>query len=338
MDKLRAIHYFNHAVESGSFAGAARLLGVSTPAVTQLIAALERELGVVLLHRSPQGLALTADGEHYYETSRKVLADLQDAERHFGARGAKPSGSLTVGLRGLLGPTCVMPHMARFLNRFPDIHLAFKPVVTYHDIDKQNVDVALLVGWPPERNLVVRPLAQTQLMVFASPDYLARAGIPQTPEDLLQHHCMVNRSSGGTLPDHWVFEKNGERRAIDVKTRLISDDRLLIDFATAYGAGVTRIPDLLFPRFLPSGSLVPLLTDWTCLESPIIYAAYPPGQRKSKLVRAFVTFMVDIFSELKRTRASHEGNKVIAAPKPAWYDRGPGRQSVYVMRSQQRST
>ncbi len=337
MDKLRAIQYFNHAVENGSFAATARLLDVSTPAVTQLIAALERSLGVVLLHRSPQGLSLTADGEQYYETSRKIVADLQEAERHFSTRGGKPGGSLTVGVRGQLGHTCVMPHMARFLNRYPDIDLAFKSIVTYHDIDDRNVDVAVLIGWPPERNLVVRQLAQTQEILCGAPEYLARAGVPQTPDHLRDHHCLIQRSSGGTLLDHWIFERNGERRAVDVKTRLVSDDRTFIDIAACYGAGLIRIPDMVFPRYLPPDTLVPVLTDWKCLESPVIYAAYPPGQRRSKLVRAFVEFMVDVFSELERTRTLQRGSKVAAVPKPAWYGRALGRQSVYEKRSKARS-
>lgn len=333
MDKLRAIQYFNHAVEHGSFAATARLLDVSTPAVTQLVAALERSLGVVLLHRSPQGLSLTADGEQYYETSRKIVADLQEAERHFGTRGGKPSGSLTVGVRGQLGHTCVMPHITKFLNRYPDVDLTFKSIVTYHDIDDRNVDVALLVGWPPERNLVVRQLVQTQLMVFASPEYLSRAGIPQTPEDLAHHHCLLQRSSSGALLDRWIFEKNGERRTVDVKTPLVSDDRTFIDIAACYGAGLIRIPDLVFPHYLPPGMLVPVLSDWKCLESPVIYVAYPPSQRRSKLVRAFVEFMVDVFSELERTRTLQQGSKVLAVPKPVWYGRALGRQSVYEMRN-----
>src|SRR3954447_9462929 len=104
MDKLRAIQYFNSAAEGGSFAAAARHFDVSTPAVTQLIGALERSLGVTLFHRTTHGLALTLDGERYLQTGRKVLADLVEAEQHLGPRGAKPRGTLTIGMSASLGP------------------------------------------------------------------------------------------------------------------------------------------------------------------------------------------------------------------------------------------
>src|SRR5688572_24987345 len=101
MDKLRAIQYFNRAVEDGSFTAAARSLDVSTPAVTQLIAALEREVGILLFHRTNRGLSLTADGQRYYETSRKIAADLHDLEQRLAPRAVKPRGTLTVGMRAV---------------------------------------------------------------------------------------------------------------------------------------------------------------------------------------------------------------------------------------------
>ena len=332
MDKLRAIEYFNCAVEHGRFAAAARLLNVSTPAVTQLVAALERSLGVVLLNRTRQGLSLTSDGERYYQTSCQITAALRDVERRIGPRGTKPSGTLTVGLRGPVGAICVMPRIAQFTARYPDIELVLKPVVTFHDIGEKNLDVAVLAGWPPERDLIVRPLAQTRHVICASPKYLAHKGIPIVPDDLRQHHCLVHRSSGGTLLDRWIFEKNGEQRSIDVKTRVISDDRGWIDEAACAGAGIARVTDLALPRYLADGSLVPVLTDWQSLEAPMIFVAYPPSQRKSKLVRVFVNFLVDVFSELDGERMLRAGGKVAGVKMPEWYGRTRGRQSVFMTR------
>ena len=99
MDKLRAIQYFNHAAESGSFASAARSMNVSAPAVVQLVGALERSLGRALFHRTTQGLTLTADGDRYYTVSRQIVADLRDVEQRLGPRGAPPRGTLVVGMR-----------------------------------------------------------------------------------------------------------------------------------------------------------------------------------------------------------------------------------------------
>jgi|SRR6267378_2080410 len=332
MDKLRAIQYFNRAVEAGSFAAAARLFDVSTPAVTHLIGALERSLGVALLHRTTRGLSLTTDGERYYETSRKVAADLHDLEQRLAPRGAKPRGTLTVGMRQSVGQHCVMPRIARFLSRFPDIELITKPLFTLQGFAEQNLDMAVMAGWPSERDLVVRPLAQTRHIVCASPEYWSRAGKPVEPEALRNHSCLVVRSASGVLLDSWGFERDGERRTIDVKSQLFSDDRAWLVEAACAGAGVMRITDLTSGRSFSSGLLVPVLTDWEGLEAPTIYAAYRRGQRNSKLVRVFLDFLVEVFAEIENERVPALAGAVPRAPKPQWWDRAHGRRSADVAR------
>jgi len=337
MDKLRAIAYFNRAAEAGSFAAAARSFDVSTPSVTELVASLERSLGVTLFHRSTRGLALTADGERFYEGSRRVEADVQDLEQRFGQRGAKPHGTLTVGLRQAIGQNCFMPRIGRFLARYPDIELVTKTVRRIEDLEAEKVDVAVLQGWPPERDLVVRPLAQTRWVVCAAPDYWRRAGTPREPDALRDHECLVYRALEGVLLDRWTFVRGGERRTVDVKSRLLSDDRNWIEEAAAAGAGVVRVADLTASRFLADGQLVPVLTDWELAEAPTIYAAYPRHQRQSKL-GAFLEFAAGVFAELERERRPATPGAVARVAKPEWFGRIRGRQSAYVARQQRRRT
>ena len=332
MDKLRAIEYLIRSVEAGSFAAAAKSLDVSTPAVAQLINALERSLGVKLFHRTTRGLSLTPDGERYYETSRKIAADLHDLEHSLGPRGARPRGTLTVGLRQAIAQNCVMPRISRFLARFPDVELVMKPARTVRDIDEGKLDIAVLIGWPSERDLVVRRLAQTQYVVCASREYWMREGRPHEPEDLRNHHCLLFRSSAEILLDRWIFEKNGERRAVDVTSHLLSDDRPWLDEAACAGAGVIRLADLTVGRHLSAGLLVPVLTDWEALEAPTIFAAYRPGQRQSKLVRVFLDFVVEVFAELQNERSQASSGNIPGVPKPEWFGRARGRQSGYVAR------
>jgi LysR family transcriptional regulator, regulator for bpeEF and oprC len=332
MDKLRAIQYLTCAVETGSFTAAAKLLDVSTPAVAQLIRALERSLGVALFHRTTRGLSLTADGVRYYETSRSITADLNDLERNLGPRGAKPRGTLTVGMREAVGLNCVMPRITRFLARFPDIELVTRPARIVQDIDDKKLDLAVLIGWPSERDLVVRPLAQTRYVVCASPEYWTREGRPHEPEELRHHHCLLFRGSAEILLDRWIFEKKGERRTVDVKSRLLSDDRPWLDEAACAGAGVIRLADITLSRYVSSGLLVPVLTDWEALEAPTIYAAYRRSQRNSKLVRAFLDFLGEVFSELESERTPVLATGTPRVPKPDWFGRAHGRQSAYVAR------
>jgi LysR family transcriptional regulator, regulator for bpeEF and oprC len=332
MDKLRAIQYFNRAAEGGSFAAAARSFDVSTPAVTHLVGALERSLGVSLFHRTTRGLSLTADGEHYYETSRRVAAELRGVEERLSPRGARPRGTLTVGMRAAAGLSCVMPRVTRFVARFPDVELLIKPVASFRDIDNANLDLAVLIGWPPERDLAVRPLAQTRFVVCASPAYWMREGRPSEPKDLLHHHCLVFRNTADALLDKWTFEKEGERRTVNVRSRLFFDDRPLHDEAACAGAGIARLPDLTIARQLSSGLLVPVLADWEALEAPTIFAAYRRSQRQSKPVRAFLDFLVEIFAEIERERALSREGGIARVAKPKWYGRAQGRRSSDVTR------
>lgn len=329
MDKLRAIQYFTQAAESGSFAATARHFRVSAPAVVQLVGALERSLGSALFHRTTKGLTLTADGERYYEVSRQVTTNLRDVEQRMGPRGAKPGGTLTVGMRGSVGMNCVMPRIARFVADYPDIDLVIRPSFTVRDIDDRQLDLALLVGWPPERDLVVRPLAQTRLIVCAAPDYWARHGMPRDPEELRGHDFLIVRSSGGTLVDRWIFERNGESRTIDVKARMVGEDMAWLGEAAAAGVGVLRVVDLTLPAYLSSGRLVPALNDWEALEAPLIFAAYPPIQRRSRLVRVFLDFLAEVFAEIEVDRSRALGNSIPRVRNPEWFGRTHGRQSAY---------
>jgi DNA-binding transcriptional LysR family regulator len=336
MDKLRAMQYFNRVVESGTFTAAARSLGVSTPSITQLIGALERSLGVALLHRTNRGMSLTPDGERYYETSRQIAIQVKDLESRLGTRGTKPRGTLTVGMRHAVARYCVMPRITRFLERFPDIEIVTKPLEVMQGFAAENLDVAVLIGWPDERELVVKPLAQTRQLVCASPEYLKRHGWPHEPEDLRNHHCLVFRGTTATLLDRWTFKKGDERRTVDVKSRLLSDDRTWLDEAACAGAGVIRFVDLTVGRYLSSGQLVPLLTEWEGLDAPVIYAIYRPSERHSKLVRVFVDFLIEVFAEIEAERALSPAGRVLRVSKPEWYGRAHGRHSEYVSRKRKR--
>jgi LysR family transcriptional regulator, regulator for bpeEF and oprC len=237
-------------------------------------------------------------------------------------------------MRHVVAQLAVMPRISRFLARYPEIELVTKTIVTVNDIDKLSLNLAVLTGWPPERDLVVRHLAQTRHVVCAAPEYWRRAGQPREPEDLRSHHCLVFRSAGGAMLDRWTFQKHGERRSVDVQTRLLSDDRSWLDAAACAGAGVMRLNDLTAGRLLSSGALVPALTDWEAIEAPTIFVAYHPRERKSRLVRVFVDFLIELFAELENERAAAA---LPGVAQPEWFSRARGRQSSYAKRGTRRS-
>ena len=328
MDKFRAIQYFNRAVETGSLAAAGRALGVSTPAVSELLTALERSLGVRLFNRNPRGLSLTADGERYYLAARKIAADLSEIEQQLKGTGNRTRGTLVIGMRHSVAEHCVMPRITRFLVQFPDVELVTRAVLT-NDIERENIDIAVLVGWPPEGNLIARHLAQTRHVVCAAPAYWWEAGVPRHPDELRNHHCIVFRNDEGLLVDRWSFSKNGERSSVDVKARLTGDNRGWLDVAAVAGAGVMRVTDLTAGGYFASGKLVPALTDWNSTESPTIYALYPRRARQSKVARLFLDFLAEIFAEIESQRVPAYKGAVPRVPQPPWFGRARGRQSTY---------
>lgn len=322
MDKLRAIQYFNRAVESGSFTAAARSLDVSIPAVTKLVGALERTLGTALLVRTRRGLALTSEGERYFAISRRLQSEFQALEERFGARSRLVRGTLSVGLGPALGQFCVMPRIAGFHQAFPDVELIIRSISTSKDLLGHHLDVGVLVGWPIERALVAKRLAQLRNVICASPRYWREHGMPTEPIALKHHQCMVFRSTGGKLLDQWIFERGGERSVVDVAGKLRFDDRNWLAEAACCGAGVARIGDLTSAPLLANGQLVPVLNDWECVDAPIVFAAYRPSQRDSKLVRAFLQFLEGVFADLEAERLPVPAVGAVRTTKPAWYGRG----------------
>jgi DNA-binding transcriptional LysR family regulator len=230
----------------------------------------------------------------------------------------------------------VMPRIARFLARYPDIEVIFKTVETLAEIDRQEIDVALMSGWPPARDFVVRPLAQTRIVVCASPEYWEREGKPDEPRALSHHHCIVILGGGGALLDHWAFEKSGERQIVDVRSNLLTHNQSWMYEAACAGAGVIRTTDLAMRRYEQTGLLVPVLADWEGLEAPTHFAAYRPSKRRSKLVRVFVDFAAEVFAEVEQERPS-AGGKVPRVPRPESFGRAHGRQSTYVLRRRKAS-
>ena len=322
MDKLRAIEYFIRTVEAGSFGAAARLLDVTTPAVSQLVGTLERSLGITLLHRSPRGIAITADGHRYYEVLHRLTDDLRDIERRLGP-GSRPRGTLTVGMRAGVAQVFVMPHIGRFLAHYPDVNVILKPVETLEEVGRQGLDLAVMTGWPPSGDYAVRILGQTRSVICASPDYWRHAGEPKDPDELRQHECLVLRSSGGTLLDRWAFQRDGERRLVDVRARVLSYQSTWVQEAACSGAGVIRVADFSVQHHLSNGLLVAALADWEVLESPMHFAVFRARQRQSRLVRAFVDFLLEIFSATQRDAAARQPGR------PAWFGRVQGRQSMH---------
>lgn len=328
MDKLRALHYFVAAAEEGSFSAAARRFDVSVPAVTKLVSALERELGVKLLDRSTQGLSLTARGAQYLENCTPLLAQLSDADRALAAPGARRARTLVVGAPPLLSRALLVPALGEWHERHPHVHIDLRTVdfLTVKDTATRGVDVLVALGWPGSVDLVQRPLAQSRLIICASPAYWRRHGMPGRPAELVNHICPLVRTPEGTVLDLWRHTRDGVVDEVAVGGWLTCASRDDVLQAVLLGQGVGRFADLSVWSFVRDGLLQPVLVDWESSDSPPFSALIRPESKRDAVVQDFVNFLTDLLRPVEAMCSEAFGSRP-SAVRPRWYASRPGRAS-----------
>jgi len=212
LDQLRALHTFVAIVDRGSLTAAARSLGSSLPAVVRQLAALERHLGARLLNRTTRRQSLTEDGRLYLERGRRVLADLDEADRLIAAKHAEPSGTLSVTAPVMFGHMHVAPAVTRFLQRYPQMRVSLMLVDRVVDLLQEGHDLAVRIAHLPDSTLVAQPVGLVRLVVAASPGWLRQHGTPRDPRDLARINCLVG---GGDA--HWSFISGGRATGVPVR-------------------------------------------------------------------------------------------------------------------------
>ena len=328
MDKLRALQYFIAAAEEGSFSGAARRLDVSVPSIAKLVGSLERELGAGLFHRNSQGLKLTARGEAYLEACVPLLRQLADADSTAGAAASRPQRTLVVGAPALLSRLVIVPALQQFRARHPHIQVDLRVIdhLTVTDAHTRGLDALVALGWPGSVSLIQRRLAQSRLIVCASPDYWERYGLPSRPSELAAHQCVLVRTPEGTVIDLWRHVRGAESEEVAVKGWLISESRDYVLQAVLAGMGVGRFADLSVWSHVKDGTLQPAMTEWGSNDSPPFSVLFRPEARHDSAVQGFVGFLADLLGSIEAECLSAIGARP-AATRPGWYARRQGRAS-----------
>ena len=311
MDKLRAMTYFSSVVRAGGFAAAARTLMVSPPAVTQLVAALEKSLGVQLLERTSRKVNLTPDGVRYLALCEEVLEQVEATETELSA--SRITGSLIVGASRVVLTHCIAPMLTAFLSRHPDLRLDLRVVNTSTETLADSVDVQVLFGWVERSDIVAQCVAQSNFVTCAAPSYWQARGRPSHPDQLREHDCLTYRLPRGVLLNNWKYRRGAELSEVQIQSRLISDDRDTLGVAAAMGAGVVRITDLTMRRYLKDGLLEPVLTDWEALEAPPVWLVYRKSLRNTARVKAFSVFVKDALARMEKSLIG------VPSPTPHYY-------------------
>ncbi len=297
MDQIQSIRVFARVVEAGTFTKAAESLDLPKGTVTKLVQQLESRLKVKLLNRTTRRVTVTPDGAAYYERTSRVLNDLDDIEASMTNAQAKPSGRLRVDVGTTVARELIIPALADFYRRYPDIQLDLGVTDRSVDLLADNVDCVIRGSELLDQSLVARRVANVPLMDVASPAYIRAHGTPTHPEQLDQEHTTVNYFStrnGRPYPNE--FEKDGQRLEISGRYKLSVNESNAMIAAVRAGLGVGQIAAFTALPLIERGELVQVLPDWTCHTIPL-HVVYPPNRHLSAKVRAFVDWVAELFAQ-----------------------------------------
>ncbi|WP_342627399.1 LysR family transcriptional regulator [Nguyenibacter vanlangensis] len=289
MDRYQAMATFVRVVESGSFSAAARHLNVGQPAVSKTIAQLESRLQVSLLIRSTHGLTPTEAGQRFYERARNALQEADEAELAAKGAGTGLSGRLRVSAATTFARLHVIPRLPQFLAAHPHLDVDIILDDRMIDLMAEGVDISLRLGALSDSTAVARKIATGGRSVLATPAYLARAGMPQSPADLANHEAIVYSQ----LPSVWSFTRDGAAVSVSVTGRLRVSAAEGLRAAILTDMGLTIASDWMFGPELENGAVVRVLKAWS-LPSIDLWAVFPVGHMMTAKARQFASFVEEI--------------------------------------------
>ncbi len=292
MDRLDDMLAFIKVVDTKSFTAAADRLNLSKSVVSRRIGELENRLGARLLNRTTRKLSLTEVGQAYYERCSRILADLEEAEQAVADLHAAPRGRLRVNAPVSFGVTHLASAVAEFAERYPLIEIEMDLNDRYVDLVDEGYDVAIRIGRLRDSSLIARRLAPARLALCASPAYLIKHGTPQTPDDLVNHQCLIYTNLPS--PDVWQLQVGGETRSVRVSGPVRGNNGDLLRDAAIAGAGIILSPTFLCGQALSAGTLLSFMADALPSDSSV-NAVYPQSRHLSPKVRVFVDFLIQRF-------------------------------------------
>lgn len=289
MARLEAMAVFVRVAESGGFAEAARQLNMSPPAVTRAVAALEEAIGTRLLTRTTRSVRLTEAGARYLDDSRRILADVAEAEAAAAGAYASPSGTLTVTASVLFGQNFLLPILTDYLDQHPAVTVRALFLDRVTNIVEEGIDVAVRIGHLPDSSHAAIRVGSVRRIVCGAPGYFARRGLPQTPAELADHAIIASTSAFAALD--WRFGAD-EKTVVTVVPRLLLSSFGAVVAAAQAGWGLARPLSYQVAPLLQSGALQTALSDFEPAPLPV-HVIHPEGRRAAAKVRAFVDLAVD---------------------------------------------
>jgi DNA-binding transcriptional LysR family regulator len=294
MDKLEAMDAFAKVVAAGSYAEAARRLGLTRSAVSKAVMELEQILGARLLDRTTRRVTPTEAGLAYYERVASILADVEETELQISRLHEEPRGVLKVNAPMSFGILYLGDAIAEFMARYPELRLELVLNDRFIDPLEEGVDVTIRIGSLSDSSLIARRLAPARRALVAAPAYLAHHGTPETPADLVNHRCLAYGHMAAV--HRWQLLQEGQVVNVQISAALCSNNGEVLRAAALAGNGIANLPTFLVGPDIAAGQLVPVLTATPPTELGI-FALYAPNRYLAAKTRVFIDFLVSRFGE-----------------------------------------
>ena len=294
MDKLKQIEAFVDVVDQGSMARAALQQNITPVMLGRRIDALEKRLGVKLMHRTTRHLALTEQGTVYLDHCRKLLGDLENAEKTISAGRHTATGHLVVSAPAAFGRKHVAPHAPAFSRANPGLRISFNLTDRVVDLVREGYDLSLRIGGAIDPSFVAVKLASNRRVVCATPAYLERNGVPLTLDDLARHNCLAFNLQGGQQRG-WYFQRNGKPVIVKAAGNLDCNDGELLHRWACEGLGLAWRSTWEIQTELATGELITVLDDFA-LPHYDIMAVYPQQSHLPAKIRFFIDLLKSLYS------------------------------------------
>ncbi|TCT10031.1 LysR family transcriptional regulator [Tepidamorphus gemmatus] len=290
MTELTDMEIFAHVVTAGSMSAAGREMGLSPAVISKRIRRLEERLGSRLLQRTTRQIALTEEGQGYYERVIAILASIEEAEAFVARRNESPRGTLRVTAPTSFARMHIAPYLGRFLEQYPDLTLNLMLSDTFVDIVGEGFDLAIRIAALENSSLIARRLAPNHRVICASPAYLARAGRPRSLADLAHHNCLF-----ASHQDLWQLEGPEGPTAIRVAGKLQTNSSEVVRETVIAGLGIALRSTWDVGPALKSGQLEIVLPQYRESRRVAVYAVYPSRRFLPAKVRVFIDFLADLY-------------------------------------------
>ncbi|ABC30077.1 Transcriptional regulator [Hahella chejuensis KCTC 2396] len=285
MDKLQTMQVFIEVAKQQSFSLASEVLGLSAPAASRAVAALEERLGVKLFNRTTRLVRLTESGARFLQDAKRILEDLEEAEAAAAGTYAKPTGTLVVTAPVLFGETYIMPIVTDYLAKHPGVSVKIILLDRVANLLEEDFDVAIRIGRLKDSSLYATTVGHVKKIICGSPEYFKRYGYPEKPEDLINHSVIFPAPFEYT--NGWHFQINGNKELVRLTPRLRCNHNGAARKAALLGHGLTTLMSYQAAEDLKANRLQRVLTEFE--EEPLpVNIIHLEGRRANAKTRCFI--------------------------------------------------